>query len=185
MAGHLCPWWLGYFHLGPLRRFIEKPRDLLEAYVKEGMTAVDIGSGMGFFTLEMARLVGPGGRIVAIDLQPRMIGALERRARRAGLSDRIEARVCTGDSLESGDLAGKADFVTAFYVAHEVGDLARFFEQAAALLAQRGRFLLAEPKGHVSASAFEEELAVARGTGLSDTGRSETGRRHAAILERP
>ena len=83
MASHrVCPWWLGYFLVSPLRRLVEDPEKIVGPYVSEGMTVLEPGPGMGFFTLEMARRVGSSGRIIAVDLQPRMIASLKRRAAR-------------------------------------------------------------------------------------------------------
>ena len=56
------------------------------------MTVLEPGPGMGFFTLELARLVGPEGRVIAVEVQPQMIAGLRRRAERATLIDRIETR---------------------------------------------------------------------------------------------
>ena len=66
MAGcGVCPWWAGYILASPLRRLIQDPRSLLAPYVHPGMTVLEPGPGMGFFTLELARLVGPAGRVIA------------------------------------------------------------------------------------------------------------------------
>ncbi len=71
----------------PVRRWMgENPEALLTPYVREGMTVLEPGPGMGFFTLPLARMVGPAGRVVAVDIQARMLDALERRARKAGLT---------------------------------------------------------------------------------------------------
>ena len=51
MADRVCPWWLGYFLASPIRKLVHDPRSILEAYVKSGMTALDIGCAMGFFSL--------------------------------------------------------------------------------------------------------------------------------------
>ncbi|NTU84989.1 MAG: methyltransferase domain-containing protein, partial [Chloroflexales bacterium] len=56
-----------------LRRWLQNPRPILEPYVHAGMTALDIGCGPGFFTLELAQLVGPSGRVIAVDLQADML----------------------------------------------------------------------------------------------------------------
>ena len=70
---HVCPWWMGYFHLGPIRKMLHDPRKILGSYVETGMKVLDVGPGMGFFTLYLARMVGEGGRVYAIDLQEKMI----------------------------------------------------------------------------------------------------------------
>jgi ubiquinone/menaquinone biosynthesis C-methylase UbiE len=72
MSHRVCPWWLGYFLLNPFRRLRQDPRKLLKPYVREGMTVLEPGPGTGFFTLELLRLVGKSGRVIASDVQPRM-----------------------------------------------------------------------------------------------------------------
>jgi predicted O-methyltransferase YrrM len=86
---------------------------------------------MGFFTLELARRVGPKGHVVAVDVQPRMIAGLKRRLARAGLLQRVDARVATTDSLGLSDLRGKIDFVLAMAVVHETRGPGWFFGQVA------------------------------------------------------
>jgi len=76
MSKRVCPWWLGYLLASPLRRWSLNPAALLAPHLREGMTVFEPGPGMGFFTLEMAKLVGPRGRVVAVDLQPKMIERL-------------------------------------------------------------------------------------------------------------
>lgn len=166
MGHSVCPWWMGYLLLSPLRRLLQDPGRILGPHVREGMTVLEPGPGMGFFTLELARRVGPGGRVVAVDVQPRMLAALRRRAARAGLADRVEARQARGDALGVEDLAGKVDLVLAFAVVHELPDQARFFAEVRLALAPGGRVLLAEPAGHVTAAAFQATLAAAQGAGL-------------------
>ena len=73
------------------------------------MTVLEPGPGMGFFTLEIAKLVGSSGRVVAVDVQPQMIEGLKRRARKAGLLDRIDARVVSPASMQVADLNAIAD----------------------------------------------------------------------------
>ena len=59
------------------------------------MTVLEPGSGMGFFTLDLANLVGASGRIIAIDIQARMLERLKSRAAKAGLLDRIDVRLAS------------------------------------------------------------------------------------------
>ena len=96
----VCPWWFGYLLLGPIRRLRHDPSAILAPYLHKGMTVLEPGPGMGFFTLELARRVGRTGRVIAIDVQPKMIERLKRRAANAHLADRIDARVTRADSMQ-------------------------------------------------------------------------------------
>ncbi len=182
MAHHVCPWWIGYFLLNPIRRFGQNPKRVLGDYVQTGMTVLEVGCAMGFFTLDLARMVGAGGRIVAVDLQSRMIAALKRRARRAGLDDRIEARVCPHDSLDVGDLSGCVDFALAFAVMHEVPDQARLMAELREAVRNGALVLVAEPAGHVTRDKFEATVTIAEAAGFSVIGRPTVARSRSVVL---
>jgi tRNA/tmRNA/rRNA uracil-C5-methylase (TrmA/RlmC/RlmD family) len=55
MAEHVCLWWLAYLFDNPLRRLVHNPRSLWEGLVNDGDSAIDLGCGLGFFTLALAR----------------------------------------------------------------------------------------------------------------------------------
>jgi ubiquinone/menaquinone biosynthesis C-methylase UbiE len=182
MAQHVCPWWLGYVLANPLRRLLENPRAILAPYVGEGMIVLEPGPGMGFFTLDLARLVGASGKIVAVDLQVKMLDGLRRRAAKAGLLDRIDARLAPANGLGVADLRGQVDFVLAYYVVHELPDAAAFFAEAVDVLKPAGKVLMVEPRGHVSPSQFDDELRAASQAGLTVTARPAIGRSRAVVL---
>jgi SAM-dependent methyltransferase len=160
----------------------QDPRKILGPYVRPATTVLDAGCAMGFFTLELARMVGDRGRVIAVDLQPRMVKTLIKRAHRAGLSERIETRICTGEDLGLGDLDDQVAFALAFAVAHEVPDIEGFLSQLAATLGAGGRLLLAEPLGHVSRSEFDATVAAAGSVGLEVVDRPAIRRSHAVVL---
>jgi ubiquinone/menaquinone biosynthesis C-methylase UbiE len=167
MAEHVCPVWVGYLLACPLRKLVQNPKRIVGPYVKEGMNVLDIGCAMGFFSLPIAGMVGAGGRVVCVDVQPKMIASLEKRAKRAGLSDKIEARLCPSDSLGVGDIKEEINLAIAFAVVHEVPDAAGFFSEVYGALKPGGRFLVAEPRGRVSEDAFAATVSAAERTGFS------------------
>lgn len=180
----VCPVWVGYFLASPLRRVFHNPYAILAPHVREGMTVLDAGCAMGFFSLPLARLVGPSGRVVCVDLQKGMIRGLEQRAERAGLIGRLEGRLCSPDDLGVDDLDGKVDFALAFACIHEAPDSSVLIGQLAKALRTGGRCLLAEPRGHVTARAFDETVALAEANALVVVARPEIIRSRAVELEK-
>jgi SAM-dependent methyltransferase len=185
MAERVCPWWIGYLLASPIRRWISgNPESLLAPYIREGMTVLEPGPGMGFFTLPLAVLAGPRGRIVAVDIQSKMLDGLRRRAQKAGLLPRIETRLAQPDSLGLDDLKGAVDFVLAFAMVHEMPSVEAFFAQAAATLRPGGFLLLAEPSGHITPEKFAAELEAAHKAGLEPVSRPEIRRSLSAVLRK-
>lgn len=160
---HVCP----VEHAGSLdsriRRFLQNPRRILAPYVKEGMTVVDLGCGPGFFTLDLAEMVGESGRVIAADLQEGMLEKLRRKIQGTALEGRITLHRCQPSHM--GVPAG-IDFVLAFYVVHEFPDVTPLFEEIRSVLNPNGRMLIVEPPLHVSRKAFEAMLRKARDAGL-------------------
>jgi ubiquinone/menaquinone biosynthesis C-methylase UbiE len=184
MGHRICPWWLGYVLASPLRRLLQDPVAIIKPYVREGMTVLEPGPGMGFFTVEMARQVGSSGRVVAVDVQPRMIAGLKRRLAKAGLIERTDARLAPSDSLGLQDLQGKVDFALAMAVVHEMPSSSRFFAEVAQALKPGATLLLAEPSSHVKKDTFEAELQDAAAAGLEVTDRPTIPRSQAALLKK-
>ena len=184
MATHVCPWWVGYVLVSPLRRLLHNPTTILAPFVTLGMTVLEVGPAMGFFTLPLASAVGPTGRIVCVDVQARMLQALMKRARAAQLADRILPRVCEPTALGLDDFTGRIDFALAFAVVHEVPEPPRFFADLAKVLRPGARCLVAEPKGRVPEPAFEATLATARQAGLGLVGRPVIRRCRAAVVQK-
>jgi 2-polyprenyl-3-methyl-5-hydroxy-6-metoxy-1,4-benzoquinol methylase len=185
MADHVCPVWVGHLLASPLRRLLQDPARILSPHVREGMTALDAGCAMGFFSLPLARLVGPAGRVICVDLQQEMLDALARRASKAGLLSRLEPRRCESGDLRVADLAGTADFALAFAMIHETPDPESTIRQLAATLRPGGRLLVAEPRGHVGEDLFAETLASALAAGLIEIDRPPIRRSRAALFHRP
>jgi len=184
MGEHVCPWWLGYFLISPLRRLAQDPREILSPYVRQEMTVLEPGPGMGFFTLELARLVGSSGRVVVVDIQRKMLEKLKRRAAKLGLLERIDARLVAKDSMALSDLRGKVDFALAFAMVHEMPATSPFFREVSEALKPGAFLLLAEPRGHVKTAQFEIELKAAAEAGLAIAERPSIWRNHAVLLSK-
>ena len=105
------------------------------SYVQEGMTAMDVGCGMGHFSIGMANLVGKSEKVIAVDLQQKMLDVMLKRVRRAGVADRIIPHRCETGNI---DVSETADFILAFWMVHEVANQKDFFNQLKSVLAPGG-----------------------------------------------
>ncbi|HCO96030.1 MAG TPA: methyltransferase type 11 [Phycisphaerales bacterium] len=181
---HVCPVWVGYLLASPVRKLFENPRKMLGPYVREGMTVADIGCAMGFFSLPLAEMVGPNGKVICVDVQEKMVRSLEKRARKAGLSGRIKTVICHGDSLGLDEVEENFDFVLASAVVHEVPDVAGFFSKIEKVMKPAGRLLVAEPKGHVSEEDFKTTVSVTEQNGFIVTERPRIKRSRLVLLQK-
>jgi ubiquinone/menaquinone biosynthesis C-methylase UbiE len=160
----VCPAELASSLDNRIRRWLQNPNEIVAPYVKEGMTVLDVGCGPGFFSIEMAKLVGPSGKVISADLQEGMLQELGNKIRGTVLEERIKRVKCDQDKINISDTV---DFILAFYKVHEVPDKNSFFKQLRSVLSERGQLLLVEPKlFHVSQKAFELTTRVAEDNGF-------------------
>jgi len=178
---HVCPWWMAWTFDNPLRKLFQDPERILENVVREGMTVADIGCGMGYFSVAMATMVGPAGRVFSVDLQEKMLEYLKKRALRARVQDRITTILAQPDDIKT---AGPVDLVLVFWMVHEVKDIPRFFGQVAAVLKPGGKVLYAEPRMHVTEKRFQEILGYARKSGFAVSNGPKIGMSRSAVLEK-
>jgi ubiquinone/menaquinone biosynthesis C-methylase UbiE len=160
---HICPWWLCYTFDNPLRRLVHKPERMLGPYVHEGQTVLDIGAGMGYFSIPLAKMVGEKGLVIAADVQKEMLDRLAPRAVRAGVEKQITTHLCEKDRL---GITCRVDFVLAFWVVHEVDNKESLFEEIFSILCPGGKLLVAEPKIHTSLSGYRDLMAIAEKAGF-------------------
>jgi ubiquinone/menaquinone biosynthesis C-methylase UbiE len=164
-----------------IRRWVQDPRKILGPYLKEGMTALDLGCGPGFFTLDMALLVGGTGRVIASDLQEGMLQKVREKIEGTELEERIILHKCNEKRI---GLSEEVDFILLFYMVHEVPDKKEFFSGIAGILKKNGKVLMAEPPFHVSKKAFDETLKIAGEAGLSHREGPKVFFSKSAILEK-
>lgn len=160
---HTCPWWFAYTFDNAFRGLVHRPSDILGGLVRRGDTVVDVGSGLGFFTLAMAAMVGPEGKVISVDVQEQMLKRSRRRAERRGLADRIEFHQASHEGM---GLYVPVDFALAFWMVHEVRDRVGFLSEVRSILRPTGHLLIAEPKGHVSPTLFARITDQARDAGF-------------------
>ncbi|MHB1349852.1 MAG: class I SAM-dependent methyltransferase [Desulfobulbaceae bacterium] len=147
-----------------LRRWVQDPRKILAPFLREGMTVLDLGCGPGFFTLDLARMVGPSGRVIAADLQEGMLQKIRDKIRTTALEQRITLHLCQEDRI---NVTEQVDFALAFYLMHEVSDQGAFFREIASILKPGGQLLVVEPPLHVSKKAFAQTVNTARTAGFT------------------
>lgn len=178
---HGCPWWGGYFIDNRLRRWLHNPEKIVGPYVRPGMTAMDVGCGMGMFSIAMAKIVGDQGQVIAVDLQQKMLDVLQRRAEQAGVADRIQLHKCEADRL---GVDAQADFALAFMMIHEVSDQRRLLGEICGCLKPGGKLLVAEPRLHVSGKAFAQTMTLAAKAGLYAVEEPKVRWCRAVVVER-
>jgi ubiquinone/menaquinone biosynthesis C-methylase UbiE len=159
-----CPWWLLFTFDNPLRKLMHDPVKILSPFVKAGDTVLDVGCGMGYFSLGLAKLVGEKGKVISADLQPEMLAGLVNRAKTAGLESRIQPHLCQPDKI---GVSEPVDFALAFWMVHEVRQREEFLREMYDLAKSGGKFLIVEPLIHVSMADFERTVALSQELGFT------------------
>lgn len=145
------------------RKLIHNPYKILKPYIQDGMNALDVGCGPGFFTIGLAHMVGEKGKVVAADLQDGMLKIVKSKIIENDLENRVVLHKCEADKI---GLNKQFDFILLFYLVHEIPDKVRFFHEISSLLKPDGQILVAEPPFHVSKDAFAKSLYDANKAGL-------------------
>jgi ubiquinone/menaquinone biosynthesis C-methylase UbiE len=146
-----------------VRRFLQNPQKLLKPFICEGMTVLDLGCGPGFFSIEIAKLLGNSGKVIAADLQNGMLEKVYKKIRGTDLEHRVELHKCQSDKI---GVSEKVDFVLAFYMIHEVPDHDRLFGELKSILKPDGQLYIIEPKFHVTKKEFEKMVDNLKGIGF-------------------
>jgi len=120
----------------------ENSPKLLQALgVKPGQVICDLGCGNGYYALDLARLAGPQGRVLGVDIQPEMLHLLELRAEEAGLEniEPIQGTLIDPKLPEAG-----VDLVLLVDVYHEFSHPEHMLQGIRRALKPEGRMVLVE-----------------------------------------
>lgn len=120
----------------------EAPENAINAMgVQPGMTVADVGAGTGYFTIRLAKRVGPNGKVYANDVQPEMLDKIRSRSQELHLSN-IETVL--GSEADPKLPAGKLDIVLLVDVYHEFSQPQRMLDAIRVSLKPDGRLILLE-----------------------------------------
>ena len=176
----------------PDRATWQKPEQIMDALnIADGSRVADIGAGSGWFTIHLARQVGPRGIVYAQDVQPQMMEAIRRRVQREGLSN-VEVRLGTGASPNLPQAALDAVLVVDTYPEVDVDDRVTFLRNLAAALKPAGRLGIVNYKpgrggpgpdeGRVDSVSVEADALAA---GLRVIARENLPYQYVLVLAKP
>jgi ubiquinone/menaquinone biosynthesis C-methylase UbiE len=161
------------------RKMVHNPRKILEPLIRKNATVLDLGCGPGYFTSELARLVGEEGRVIAADLQQAMLEKTIRKIKGTDLERIVEIHKCLNDTI---GIVKKVDFVLAFWMVHEVPDQHRLFVELKSILNNDGRIFIVEPKIHVKERSFSKMITYAESAGFEIINKPKVSLSRAVIL---
>jgi predicted methyltransferase len=129
---------------GPDREAWQKPDEIMDVLgIADGAAVADIGAGAGWFTIRLARRVGPNGVVYAQDVQPQMLAAIRRRVSREGLQN-VETRLASDRSPNLPTRALDVVLVVDVYSSVEGAGRVTFLRNLASALKPGGRIGVVE-----------------------------------------
>jgi ubiquinone/menaquinone biosynthesis C-methylase UbiE len=162
----VCPVELAGSLDNSLRKLFHNPKKILSSYINEGMTVLDLGCGPGFFSVEIAKIVGESGKVIAADLQQGMLNKLKKKIIGTDLEKRIELHKCEENKT---GITQKVDYIICFWMVHEVPDKDNLFTELKSILKSDGKIFVIEPTFHVSRSEFDEMTKGVQALGFEIT----------------
>ena len=166
-----APAFIGRFLDSNIRRWLQPPDKLIErSGIRRGMTVVDLGCGSGAFTTFVARAVGDGGKVYAVDIQPEMLQQLERKLAKPENQDikNIELKQASAYDLPFED--GTLDLVYMVTVLQEIPDRSRALREVRRVLKPSGILAVTEflPDPDYSLSSTTIKIGQNEGFVLDD-----------------
>jgi ubiquinone/menaquinone biosynthesis C-methylase UbiE len=133
--------WARHFD-DPSREAWQKPDEVVALMeLAPGMTVVDLGAGTGYFISRLSRAVGPGGAVIATDIEADMVRYMNERAAREKLGN-VKAIAAPADDV--GVAAGSADRILIVNVWHHIADRERYAARMAAALKTGGAVIIVD-----------------------------------------
>ncbi len=126
----------------PMRRRVQPPAEMPQRHrLQPGMRVLEVGPGNGRYSVESARAVAPGGSLVTIDIEPRMIERVQSRAQAQGVAN-LEAR--TADVFDLPFADGEFDAVYMITVIGEIPQPSRALDEFRRVLKPGGTLAFSE-----------------------------------------
>ena len=148
----------------------QKPDEVLDALqLRPGQTVCDIGAGPGYFTLRAARRVGDGGRVFAVDVEPRILDVLRTRIEKAGARNVTPVLALANDPLLP---PRTCDVVLIIDTYHHLPDRPRYLARVAGALRPRGRIAIVDWHKHQTAIGPEMDHRVHREEFLAEAAKA-------------
>ncbi len=160
---HVCPNWLCFSLDNFIRKKLHDPTKILTQHIKKDYFVLDVGSGPGYFSIPIAKMVGENGKLIAIDIQKGMLQQLEKKAYQNEVADRVVCQLITNEDFK---VNVPIDFVIAFWMIHEVPDKQIFMRSIYNAMKTGTTFLIAEPYLHVTGEMFDKSVAIAESIGF-------------------
>lgn len=151
-----------------LRLLLQNPRKILKKYILSGMTVLDLGCGTGYFTLEIAKLLGNKGKVIASDVQNGMLEIFKQKLQNSELQKQIQIHKSQENTL---GLTEKVDFILAFYSFHEMKYIDSIICELTKIVKPETKILISEQKFHVSKNTFNTIIQKLENNGFEICGR--------------
>ena len=155
----------------PDRAAWQKPEQIMDVlHVADGSKVADIGAGAGWFTIHLARRVGPNGVVYAQDVQPQMIEAIRRRVSREGLQN-VQTRLGVGSDPNLP--VARLDAIVVVDAYQEVEDRVTFLQNLARALKPNGLIGVVNWKPGRGGPGPAENVRVDKGSVTADVRAAE------------
>jgi SAM-dependent methyltransferase len=144
----------------PGRDAYQKPNEVIQALdLKEGEAIADIGAGSGYFAVRLARQVGEGGRVYAVDVSPDMVLHMNRRLRDAGVRN-VQTLLAAPDDPLLPDASVDRFFICDTW--HHIDDQAKYLALMKRMLRPGGQVVMIDYQKKPTPAGPPMEMRIAR-----------------------